>query len=308
MTAKTCQICGKSSGIYPLCKEHLEMKANGEIIKCEDCGQWHFKNQLCNCKSTKEYTELPKEGFSQCVSCGEKTDGYAFCFNCWKKYSGQEMLDILNNKKTILNNEITNDNKTNEEDFTNEEINNVVTIDSDNKSKCITCGKQTDGLLFCSNCYRKYKDKELLFKITNCSNVELLDESYEGRYTCKDGHIVKSKSERDIDNYLFENDIPHAYEKELPYGPNKKEVLHPDFYLPNYLGKGKHVYIEHWGYNENNIKYSETKKFKIPIYEKLGITLICTYEKTDMANIDATLERKLNKNFIIENQINNKDQ
>ena len=192
------------------------------------------------------------------------------------------MLDILNNKKTILNNEITNDNKTNEEDFTNEEINNVVTIDSDNKSKCITCGKQTDGLLFCSNCYRKYKDKELLFKITNCSNVELLDESYEGRYTCKDGHIVKSKSERDIDNYLFENDIPHAYEKELPYGPNKKEVLHPDFYLPNYLGKGKHVYIEHWGYNENNIKYSETKKFKIPIYEKLGITLICTYEKTDI--------------------------
>ncbi len=301
MTAKTCQICGKPSGIYPLCKEHLQMKANGEIIKCEDCGQWHFKNSPCKCNETEEYTELPKEGFTQCIACGKNTDGYAFCLDCWKIYSKEEMLNMLNDY--ISNKNTNNNNNKTEKDF-EEEANNVVTIDSNNKSKCITCGKQTDGLLFCSNCYKKYKDKELLFKITNCTNVELLDESYEGRYTCKDGHIVKSKSERDIDNYLFENDIPHAYEKELPYGPNKKEVLHPDFFLPNYLGKGKHIYIEHWGYNENNIKYTETKKFKIPIYEKLGITLICTYEKTDMANIDATLERKLNKTFIMENKIN----
>ena len=185
--------------------------------------------------------------------------------------------------------------------------NNVIIINENNKSKCITCGKKTDGLLFCSECYRKYSKKELLFKITKCSAVELLDEDYEGRYTCKDGHVVKSKSERDIDNYLFENDIPHAYEKPLPYGKTEKEVLHPDFYLPHYLGKGKHIYIEHWGYNENNLQYTKTKKFKLPIYEKLGITLICTYEKTDAGDIDAILERKLNKQFIEENKINFKE-
>lgn len=190
------------------------------------------------------------------------------------------------------------------EETTYDEENKVVIINEKNKHKCITCGKPVDGVLFCSSCYRKYKDKELYFKISNCSNVELLDENYEGRFTCKDGHIVKSKSEREIDNYLFEHNIPHAYEKKLYYGATEKEVIHPDFYLPNYLGEKKHVYIEHWGYNENNIQYTKTKKFKMPIYEKLGITLICTYEKTDTADIDAVLDRKLNKEYIKENEIN----
>ena len=54
----------------------------------------------------------------------------------------------------------------------------------------------------------------------------------------------------------------------------------------------------------DNIQYTKTKKFKLPIYEKLGVTLICTYEKTDTADIEAVLDRKLNKNYIKENTIN----
>jgi hypothetical protein len=207
------------------------------------------------------------------------------------------LLNVLNNKNTLTAR------KENQVKLTDEE-NGVVIINESNKSRCITCGRGTDGLLFCPSCYYKFKDKELLFRITNCSHVELLDGDYEGRYTCKDGHVVKSKSERDIDNYLFEHNIAHAYEKELPYGSDEKEILHPDFFLPNYLGQGKHVYIEHWGYNENNIQYTKTKKFKMPIYEKLGITLVCTYEKSDSGKIDSALDRKLNKNFIKENEIN----
>ena len=42
----------------------------------------------------------------------------------------------------------------------------------------------------------------------------------------------------------------------------------------------------------------------MPIYEKLGITLICTNEKNDMADIDTVLDRKLNKDFIKEHEIN----
>lgn len=181
---------------------------------------------------------------------------------------------------------------------------NIIIINEQNKSRCITCGRKTDGLLFCGMCYKKYNNKELLFKITKCSSVELLDENYEGRFVCKDGHVVKSKSEREIDNYLFSKGIPHAYERVLPYGKTEKEVLHPDFLLPNYLGFGKDVYIEHWGYDDNNRDYTKTRKFKMPIYEKLGITLICTYEKTDASNIDAALERKLNKINIEEGKIN----
>ena len=211
------------------------------------------------------------------------------CPDCEKWHKADEICECKKPKKI--------------ESATNEE-NKVVVINEKNKNKCITCGKTVDGVLFCSTCYRKYKDKELYFKISNCSNVELLDENYEGRFKCKDGHVVKSKSEREIDNYLFEHGIPHAYEKNLPYGATEKEVLQPDFYLPNYLGSNRHVYIEHWGYNENNIQYIKTKKFKLPIYEKLAITLICTYEKTDTADIEAVLDRKLNKEYIKENTIN----
>lgn len=315
-----CPICGEVTSSYMgnyrkdrLCKKHAADLRNGLLEKCENCNEWHYIDEPCKCDK-HIFTELPTSGFYKCVACGAETTGYAFCRKCFKKYSEEEMLDMLSNDDIEL---VENDDDE-EEDVTETEIakenvvngdeqNNVIVIDFNNKSKCITCGKQTDGLLFCTGCYHKYKNKELLFRITNCTSIELLDGDYEGKYTCKDGHIVKSKSERDIDNYLFEHGISHAYERELPYGATDKEVLHPDFYLPNYLGDGKHVYIEHWGYNENNIQYTKTKKFKMPIYKKLGITLICTYEKTDMGKIDTVLDRKLNKAFIKLNQVNYED-
>lgn len=316
-----CPICGEPTNSYMgnyrkdrLCRKHANDLKTGLIEQCNDCGKWHNADESCECKNETMFTELPTEGFDSCVICGTSTKGYAFCRKCFREHTEEEMLDILNGQnvpiatptdKSVSTKSVVVE--TTADDIFDEQKNNVVVIDLNSKSKCITCGKQTDGLLFCSSCYHKYKSKELYFKITNCTNVELLDDDYEGKYICKDGHVVKSKSEREIDNYLFEHSISHAYEPELPYGATEKEVLHPDFYLPHYLGKDKHVYIEHWGYNENNIQYIKTKKFKMPIYEKLGITLICTYEKTDTKNIDAVLDRKLNKEFIRINEINHKD-
>ncbi len=316
-----CPICGAPTSSYMghyrkdrLCKKHAIEYKNGMLIQCNMCGEWHYVDRPCKCGKII-YTELPTNGFNKCVVCGADTNGYAFCHKCFKKYDEGELLGILNNVniKTFKNGDETEDKKnvssplSQKSTSLDDEQNKTVIIDFNNKSKCITCGKQTDGLLFCTSCYHRYKNKELLFKITNCTNIELLEEDYEGRFTCKDGHVVKSKSERCIDDYLFEHGISHAYERELPYGATEKEVLHPDFYLPNYLGEGKHVYIEHWGFNENNIQYTKTKKFKMPIYKKLGITLICTYEKTDMGKIDAVLDRKLNKKFITINKVNYED-
>ncbi len=46
-----CQICGKKSGYYPLCAEHFQMRDQGLVIKCNDCGQWHLKAEGCSrCK------------------------------------------------------------------------------------------------------------------------------------------------------------------------------------------------------------------------------------------------------------------
>lgn len=260
-------------------------------MKCPICGETTFlvygkhprKDGLC-----KEHSQ---DLFNKKIEL--KDDGIFVEVASGKILNKNQSNKAIKEKPSIANN-----------GNTFEEQNNVIIINEQNKSRCITCGRKTDGLLFCTSCYKKYHNKELLFKITECSSVELLDENYEGRYICKDGHVVKSKSEREIDNYLFEKGISHAYEKELPYGKTDKDVLHPDFYLPNYLGKDKHVYIEHWGYDDNNRDYQKTKKFKLPIYEQLGITLVCTYEKTDTSDIDATLDRKLNKNNIDENVIN----
>lgn len=159
--------------------------------------------------------------------------------------------------------------------------------------KCIACGKPTtNGFFFCPECYRKYKDKSLLVAIKNCTEIEILDESYEGKYHCDDGHVVKSKSEAMIDNYLFDNGIPHAYEIAFPVDDNPDHDLHPDFFLPNFRDSGDDVYIEHWGYDENNVHYTKTKKYKLPIYQKKGITLICTNEQ-DITDFKINIKRKL---------------
>lgn len=157
--------------------------------------------------------------------------------------------------------------------------------------RCIACGKETKiGFFFCPSCYLKFKNKEILVKIKNCVEYDILDESYEGKFTCSDGHIVKSKSEMIIDNYLFEHKIPHAYEKALPIDGNKDHDLHPDFFLPTF-DDGKGVYLEHWGY-DNNIQYIKSKNYKKSKYKELGVTVICTNEN-DMMDYQSSLERKL---------------
>lgn len=213
---KTCVICGKPSGMYPLCREHLKMKAEGKVVKCEDCGEWHLINEHCEC----------------------------------------------------------------EDDF--EENEEIVS------TQCIVCGEESNGYWFCRDCYHKYKNKEILLRIRNCTEVEFLDDTYEGKYICADGHIVKSKSEREIDNYLFSKGIFHVYEKPFPIDEDSAHDLHPDFYLPK-----EDIYIEFWGYDDTNAKYAESKNYKLDIYRKRKITLICMYEKIDAKDIYTALDRKL---------------
>lgn len=42
-----CQVCGKESGRYILCKDCNDKKNQGIVIKCTKCGKWHFKNSDC---------------------------------------------------------------------------------------------------------------------------------------------------------------------------------------------------------------------------------------------------------------------
>ena len=231
----------------------------------------------------------------KCPICGEQTRVYMG--RARKDKLCGKHADMLKNGSITINSEgLFIDKRTNK--VLNKELSNVVLKEKEDKEikgvvRCIACGRETKpGYFFCPSCYGKYNNKELLVKINNCTEIEILDESYEGHYTCDDGHIVKSKSERDIDNYLFENGIPHAYERAFMPESDKGVVLRPDFTLPNYNGSGKNVIIEHWGYNENNIEYTKSKKYKINIYKKEKATIICTTEK-DIQDYKVSLKRKL---------------
>ena len=42
-----CKVCGAESGKYPLCRVCNTKKDRGEIIKCAQCGNWHYVNTPC---------------------------------------------------------------------------------------------------------------------------------------------------------------------------------------------------------------------------------------------------------------------
>lgn len=218
-----CQVCGTYSRVFPICKKCNLLKEQGKVVKCKECGTWHYAN--CSCPECADAIPLFERNSS--------TD--------------------------------------------NERI-----IGED----CLDCGAPCNGYLFCKKCYHKYRNKSVILKITNCSEVEILESGYESKITCEDGHLVKSQQEAMIDNYLFTHNIRHIYEKPFPIDGNSDHNLHPDFYLPEL-----DIYIEHFGIT-NNKKYEETKEYKLPFYQKAGITLICTTGK-DINNLSASLEQKL---------------
>ena len=102
----------------------------------------------------------------------------------------------------------------------------------------------------------------------------------------KDGHMVRSRGEVLIDNYLYAEKIVHAYEKRLPLAD---EECFCDFYIPD-----GNIYIEYWGLEESNTKYAERKKIKQEIYKREKLDLIeITNDMID--NLDDVLSKELKK-------------
>lgn len=95
---------------------------------------------------------------------------------------------------------------------------------------------------------RKYEEK-----VKKESNKDFR-QRYEKPYRCKDGDYVRSKAEREIDNFLYDNKIWHIYEPELVCHNKKK--YYPDFLLTDY-----NLYIEYFGRSDE--KYIEKKEEKI---------------------------------------------
>ncbi len=171
---------------------------------------------------------------------------------------------------------------------------------------CIICGEPSNGKHFCVKCYHKYKNKIIYLKIKDCVEYEPLGYEYESDLVCEDGHIVKSEPERNIDNWLFNHDIKHIYER--TYQVNETVKLRPDWCLPGYIkdedGRPVDVYVEYWGI-EGSAKYENIKNYKLPIYQQEGLTLININAEQDKRDISAALDWKVwNKKNIKPYRIN----
>jgi hypothetical protein len=123
----------------------------------------------------------------------------------------------------------------------------------------------------------------LILKISKFSKKKYLPQRALS-YKCLDGHIVKSKGELIIDNYLYHLGIDHKYERSIKI---RGKFLKYDWYLPDV-----DIYIEYWGYYGK--KYMKRKKEKLELYRKGKLKLI-SIEEFMLRDINLNLQRELVK-------------
>ena len=132
---------------------------------------------------------------------------------------------------------------------------------------------------------REKTEGSMLNIINNTSRKESdFRKKFPAKLRTSDGHYVRSKAEVIIDDWLYNNEIIHAYEKCVPI----EEAMYCDFYIPK-----ARIYIEYWGY-ENKEKYLQRKKEKIDLYNKYDLNIVELNEQ-HVQNIDDVLPKALLK-------------
>ncbi len=94
--------------------------------------------------------------------------------------------------------------------------------------------------------------------------ISLRPSGFNGRrYSCDDGHEVRSTYEQRVDNWLFVNGISHEYEPRLPFDLR----CCGDFFANDH-------YIEIWGASKHDLRYEARRERKTRLYQSNGLRLI----------------------------------
>lgn len=281
-----CNVCGKPSGKYFLCKECNQKKEEGLIVK-NDKGEWILVETIDNGK--------------KCILCGESSK-YDLCYSCYQEKNNiKQELEVsttsLEDTKDYYNNLKYNIFKLKDLEYAITACTKLIALGEilEEKYGCkdyiSKAKKEAVDLLEKKKAYlaslQKNNEvenniidedgKENVVEDEIDSNIEWQDyrRVYPMNIRCKDGHYVRSKAEKMIDDYLFEKQIIHVYEQRV-VNENNDETYYPDFYLPyigRVTGECRGVYIEFFGL-ENNPKYLATEKKKINYYKSKGFDVI----------------------------------
>jgi len=155
-------------------------------------------------------------------------------------------------------------------------------------TKCQECGIwKEDNKPLCYECWltnkKNSEKKSASYKASEVENEENdFRKKFPANFRTEDGHIVRSKAEQIIDNWLYHKGIVHAYERRVPI----EEEVYCDFFIPI----GQKVWIEFWGSEEQ--KYLKRKETKKRFYEKNQKKLIELVDK-DIENLDDVMPIKL---------------
>jgi hypothetical protein len=155
-------------------------------------------------------------------------------------------------------------------------------------TKCGGCGiwKKGDKPL-CYECWLKNNDSKKK-STAKASDLETEENNFRSKFPAsfrtEDGHMVRSKAEQIVDNWLYHKGIVHAYERRVPI----EEEVYCDFFIPI----GQKVWVEFWGLEET--KYLKRKELKKKFYKAHNKNLIELTDK-DIENLDDIMPIKLRK-------------
>lgn len=279
MATKKCVICGKSSGMFPLCFYHNGLKEEGFVIK-DNNGDWILKD----------------EENLKCIICGEETkNNNLFCKNCYQKVKDERNNFDHNRKPGYIYEHYFNLRKSLSEskslnEFQEkvilmwalaEEYQNIYNFNNLIDRAKLDILKELNKF----NCNYKEKSKA---DVSPNFNDEDFRNKWPREHQCEDGHYVRSLSEMLIDNWLYNHGYVHAYEKSVFMDSDPEAIVLSDFYLPQ-----GNVYIEFWGL-EDNEKYAKRKEEKIKLYDENNYNRIDLNEK-DIKRLNDILPRLLAK-------------
>lgn len=291
---KTCQICGKPSGMYPLCKDCFVLRDNGEIVKDEGNGKWV---RIETSKSSAKI--LSQTQNNNCVICGKTSSGKPLCKDCY--YECREIEDEIDrNKKPFeLRDYYYNLKSAN---YRIVDIKNVIY----NCKKMVALANITnDSYDDTSLVSRVVEDiKEIIENKKTKKDVkvnaftEQADSQKSGIIRTIDGHIVKSKGEEIVDNILYTNCNCHCYEKKVVEISTEERTIQSDWFIPVVGTKG--VYVEYWGMTTPD--YLKNKEEKKKLYKEHNIPLI-EIQKDDINNYSDLNQRIVQEYNTLKEQI-----